>query len=377
MNYFLIAGEASGDLHGSNLIHGLKLADPDAKFRGWGGDLMAAEGMELNRHYRTTAFMGIWEVLKNLRTVFRNLKQCQQEVLAWKPDVVIFIDYPGFNLRMARFAKEAGFRTFYYISPKIWAWKASRVEIIKKYIDEMFIIFPFEKEFYARYNYHKVHFEGNPLIDAIDEKRAGLPSRADFLQKNQLSEKPVVALLCGSRKQEISLILPEMLEAARAFPDRQFVIAGAPSIDESYYQQFLGGVDTKVVMQQTYGLLQHAEAAVVTSGTATLETALFEVPQVVCYKTSSISYHVGIHFLKIPYFSLVNIIMGREVVKEILQFKLASEIEQELRKILTDSRYKEEMLTNYRKLKEISGGAGASRRVAEKMVDCLRNHPTT
>ncbi|MGE4568957.1 MAG: lipid-A-disaccharide synthase [Bacteroidales bacterium] len=377
MNYFLIAGEASGDLHGSNLIHGLKLADPEAKFRGWGGDLMAAEGMTLNRHYRTTAFMGIWEVLKNLRTVFRNLKQCQQEILDWQPDVVIFIDYPGFNLRMARFAKEAGFRTYYYISPKIWAWKASRVEIIKKYVDEMFIIFPFEKAFYARYNYHKVHFEGNPLIDAINEKRISLPSRADFLKENRLTDKPIVALLCGSRKQEISLILPEMLEAAKAFPDRQFVIAGAPSIDESFYRQFLQESGVQVVMQQTYALLQHAEAAVVTSGTATLETALFEVPQVVCYKTSPISYHVGIHFLKIPYFSLVNIIMGREVVKEILQFRLASEIRQEIQKILTDTAYREEMLTNYRKLKEISGGTGASQRVAGKMVNCLQNQPTT
>ena len=372
MKYFLIAGEASGDMHGSNLIHGLKLADPEARFRGWGGNLMEAEGMELTRHYRTTAFMGIWEVLKNLRTVFRNLEECKKEILAWQPDVVIFVDYPGFNLRMAKFAKTEGFKTYYYISPKIWAWKASRVEIIKKYVDEMFIIFPFEKAFYAKYNYHKVHFEGNPLIDAIEEKRAQLPSDAAFREQNGLSEKPLIALLCGSRKQEISLILPEMQKAAKAFPEYQFVVAGAPSIDENYYAQFLEG-NVRIVMHQTYALLQYAVAGVVTSGTATLETALFEVPQVVCYKTSALSYHIGIHFLKIPYFSLVNIIMGREVVKEILQFNLALSIETELRKILADSGYREQMLTDYRMLKEMSGGAGASRRVAEKMVRCLKS----
>ena len=371
MKYYLIAGEASGDLHGSNLIHGLKMYDPNAEFRGWGGDRMQDEGMVLVKHYRETAFMGIWEVLKNLNSVFSNLKQCRNDILLWKPDVVIYIDYPGFNLRMAEFVKGEGIKSYYYISPKLWAWNASRVKKIKKYVDEMFVIFPFEKDFYAKYGYYNVHFEGNPLIDAIEEQRTKLPARETFLKDNNLNDKPIIALLAGSRKQEISKILPEMVKVSGQFPAYQFVLAGAPSIDESYYRGFeLAGVS--LVTGKTYDILQHSHAAIVTSGTATLETAIFNVPQVVCYKTSSFSYNVGIHFLKIPYFSLVNIIMGREVVKEILQFDLDIKISAELKQILENDAYRSKMLDSYKELRVISGGSGASRKVAEKIICLLK-----
>ena len=372
MKYYIIAGEASGDLHASNLMRGLKTADPDARFRVWGGDLMQAEGGEIVKHYRDLAFMGIGEVVSHLPDIFGNMSFCKRDLLQHRPDVVILVDYPGFNLSIAAFTHKHHIPTYYYISPKVWAWQERRVKIIKKYVDRMFVIFPFEVGFYAKHDY-RVDFQGNPLIDAIDEKREKLPDRATFLQKNGLPDRPVIALLAGSRKQEISRLLPEMLAVRKHFPSYQFLLAGAPAIDPGFYQQFLAPEDqVTLLFGQTYDILKHAEAALVTSGTATLETALFRVPQVVCYKTGKMSYRIGTLFFHDKFFSLVNIIMGKEVVKELLQHDVAGRMQTELERILTDDAYRQQMLAQYDTLRELSGGRGASDRVARLMVSYLQ-----
>lgn len=372
MKYYLIAGEASGDLHGSNLMRGLKLVDSNAQFRYFGGDFMQEQGGELVMHYKHGAFMGIWEVVKNLGTISKNMKLCKNDIAQWRPDVVILIDYAGFNLKIAQFAKTLNIPVFYYISPKVWVWKESRVKTIKKFVDRMFVIFPFEVDFYKKHNY-EAFFAGNPLIDAIEEKLPTLPDSITFRNQNQLSDKPIIALVPGSRRQEIELILPEMLKAAESFPQYQVIIAGAPSMSMENYNKILGDKNIPVLFGQTYSILRNARAAVVTSGTATLETAVLNVPQVVCYKTSTITFEIGRHFVKVKFFSLVNIIMDKEVVKELLQFNLPQNISTELDKLLHDEKYRNEMFDNYKLLREKCGGSGASKRVADKMIKELTN----
>ncbi len=368
MKYYIIAGEASGDLHASNLMKEMKLLVPDATFRAWGGDLMAQQGAVLVKHYRDLAFMGFTEVVMNLRTILKNIELCKKDLLENRPDVLILVDYPGFNLRIAEFAKENGIRVFYYISPQIWAWKQSRVHKIKRTVDKMFVILPFEKDFYKKFDF-AVDFVGHPLLDAIAQKRSAFPSRADFLKKNNLSDKPIIALLPGSRKQEIETMLPLMLSVLPSFAEYQFIIAGAPSQTSAYYKQVLGQYDKPVIHDQTYELLSHAEAALVTSGTATLETALLKVPEVVCYKGGIISYYIARSLIKIKFISLVNLIMDREVVKELIQQELNTEnLTTELKKILhTQNRQK--LLKDYEELAEILGGAGASAKAAKLMIE--------
>jgi len=364
MKYYIIAGEASGDLHASNLMHELNKLDLNADFRVWGGDLMQQQGGQIVKHYKELAFMGFLEVIMNLSAIKQNFKLCKTDLLDFKPDLLILVDYPGFNLRMAKFAKENNIKTYYYISPKIWAWKKSRAWKIKKYIDKMFVIFPFEKKFYKNYDY-EVEYVGNPLIDELVHKKESLMTEDDFRRSNQLSEKPIVAILAGSRKQEIKYILPEMLHVIKKFPDFQFVLAGAPSFNAENYDFFLKGYPVKLIFNQTYDLLKNAHAAIVTSGTATLETALFNVPQTVVYKMNRLTYEIGRFFIYIKYFSLVNIIMEKAIVQELLQKKLPEKIENELSKILYDNEYREKMLENYKQLNEKMGSSGASRRTAE------------
>ena len=374
MKYFFIAGEASGDLHASHLMRELKNEDPQAEFRYFGGDLMEAEGGTLLKHYREMAYMGFITVVKNLDKIKANFKLAEAELLAWQPDVLILVDYPGFNLRMARFAKDHNIRTFYYISPKIWAWKTKRVKKVKKYIDEMFTIFPFETEFYAKYHY-PIRYVGNPTVDEL----AVRPNRDEtfdtFVSRNRLSGKPLIALLAGSRKQEISNILPVMTDAAVRFPEYEFVLAGAPSQPEEFYRQILKGKEIPIVFNQTYELLQQSKAALVTSGTATLETALLNIPQVVCYKMElgKIARWGRPFLLKIPYFSLVNLIVDREIVTELFQDRCTVEtVSHELTQVLENSFYLEKMLTGYDEMRRRLGGPGCASRAAKQMVELLK-----
>ena len=371
MKYYIISGEASGDLHGSNLMQAIKKRDAEAEFRFWGGDLMQAQGGTLVKHYRDLAFMGIIEVLLNIRTIFKNLKFCKEDLMQNVPDILILIDYPGFNLKVAEFAKENGIRIFYYISPKIWAWKTSRVKIIKRCIERVFVILPFETDFYKKYDV-KVDYVGNPILDAIENKKPQLASREAFLKENNLLDKPIIALLAGSRKHEISKCLPEMIKASEHYPDFQFVLAGAPSIEPGVYRPFIEGKNIAVLYDQTYDILNNSHAAIVTSGTATLETALFDVPEVVMYKIMLLTYIIGKPFVHIRFFSLVNLIMDKEVVKELLQFKLVENIKNEMDKILYDKAYRENMLENYRILHTRMGETGVSERAAELMLNYLK-----
>lgn len=372
MKYYIIAGEASGDLHGSNLMKGLKAEDEQADFRIWGGDLMEAQGGQLVKHYRDLAFMGFWEVLMNIRTILGNIKMCKRDILVFQPDVLILIDYPGFNLRIAKWAKAQGIRVFYYISPQIWAWHSSRVHGIKASVDRMFVILPFERDFYAKYDY-EVDFVGHPLMDVVEAFEAP----ADFTTVHQLNDAPIIALLPGSRKQEIERLLNVMLSIVPDFPGYQFVIAGAPSQERAFYERViqqspLSKEATERVHftdNQTYALLQHAEAALVTSGTATLETALFEVPQVVCYKGSSLSYYIARQVVNVDYISLVNLIANREVVRELIQDDCNPErIREELSAILPGGHRRHSMKSDYASLKTLIGQGGASRKAARLMV---------
>ncbi len=372
MKYYLIAGEASGDLHGSNLMKALGEQDESAEFRCWGGDLMEAQGGTLVKHYRDLAFMGFVEVLMNLRTILKNIKHCKQDILEYKPDVVILIDYPGFNLRIAEFLHEQGIKVFYYISPQVWAWKQSRVHKIKRVVDRMYVILPFEKAFYERFDY-EVEFVGHPLLDAISDYQQNKPSFETFTTENQLENKPIIAVLPGSRKQEIAVKLPIMLSVVSAFPDHQFVIGGAPSISHEFYQNIIGQQPVKMVQGKTYELLQQATAAMVTSGTATLETALFQVPEVVCYKGGKISYLIARKLVKVDYISLVNLIMEREVVKELIQDELHTKnLIFELNKLVNDPKHLERLKSDYLQLKEKLGGKGASTTTATSMLKTLR-----
>ncbi len=373
MKYYIIAGEASGDLHASNLMKELNRLDTSAEFRCWGGDLMKEQGAHLVKHYRDLAFMGFTEVLMNLKTILRNIEFCKKDILEHQPDVLILVDYPGFNLRIAEFAKANNIRVFYYISPQVWAWKQSRVHKIKRVVDKMFVILPFEKEFYEKFNY-AVDFVGHPLLDAVAAYRT---------KKEELPitvGKPVIALLPGSRKQEIDSMLPLMLAMLQYYPAYQFVIAGAPAQNNKIYQEHIdqaklhsaAASDVKIVYNNTYQLLQQSEAALVTSGTATLETALFGVPEVVCYKGGAISFAIAKNLVKVKYISLVNLIMDREIVKELIQSELNEvNLKRELDKLLTPNSRKI-MLSDYETLKMKLGGAGASSNTAELMIAYLK-----
>ncbi len=373
MKYYLIAGEASGDLHGSNLMKEINLLDQGAEFRFFGGDLMKEVGGSLVRHYRDMAFMGFFDVLFNLRTINRNLMACKSDLLAFQPDVLILIDYPGFNFRIAEFAHNNHIRVFYYISPKIWAWKEWRIKKIKAWIDEMFTIFPFETEFFGKHDY-KVNFVGNPLLDSIEEKRAGFRKRVEFLSDNHLDNKPIVALLPGSRKQEIRILLPVMSKLVKKFPGFQFVISGAASLDPALYRKYSANRSIPVIYGQTYELLSHSYAAVVTSGTATLETALLNVPQVVLYKMPSlgvIGYRIfRFFFLKIRLYSLPNLVLGEEAVREFIMDKMKYKlVKPEVKRLLFDENYRAQIFSSYNRLKQILGGPGASRRAAALIIE--------
>jgi lipid-A-disaccharide synthase len=370
MRYYIIAGEASGDLHASNLMRALRGEDAGAEFRCWGGDLMQAAGGVIVKHYRDLAFMGFLEVALNLRTILRNFRLCERDILEWKPDVVILVDYPGFNLRMARFSATRGFRVFYYISPQLWAWRSSRVGTIKKYVERMFVILPFEQEFYRKYGY-SVDFTGHPLPDAI-AAGAAASSPEEFRSRNGLAEKPVIALLPGSRKQEIAVMLKIMLDVVPDFPEHQFVIAAAPSIPPAFYESFTRGRDVRIVTGQMHDLLRNASAALVTSGTATLETALFGVPEVVCYKGSALSFWIARRVVHVKFISLVNLIMDRETVKELIQHELTPErLSAELAAILDPDRGAA-IRRDYKLLAEKLGGPGASGKTAKLMVQYLQ-----
>ncbi len=368
MRYYLIAGEASGDMHGGNLIKALKKRDPDSQFRVWGGDQMAEAGGDLVAHYREMAFMGFTEVMANLRTIFRYIRACKADLKKSKPDVLILIDYPGFNLRIANYAKQLGLRVVYYISPQVWAWKASRVKQIQKSVDQMLVILPFEPAFYQRYHY-PVTFVGHPLLDTIQEFEP-IP---DFFGHHQLSQKPIIALMPGSRKQEIATMLPPMLEAAGAFPDYQAVIAGAPGIDVDFYRQFIPHAqEVSTVHGASYSLMAYAKAGLVTSGTASLEAALFGLPEVVCYKGGWISYGIARQLVNIPYIALPNLVLNREAVTELIQGNYQTRnLINELDKILKDTRERKQQLNDFQELRQLLGEKGASERAAETIISSL------
>ena len=377
MKYYLIVGEASGDLHASNLMRALKEGDPQADFRFFGGDLMSEVGGTRVKHYKELAYMGFIPVLLHLRTIFRNMEICKKDIVGWQPDVVILVDYPGFNLKIAEYVKKhTDIPIYYYISPKIWAWKEYRIKNIKRDVDELFSILPFEVDFFKGHQY-PIHYVGNPCVDAVDAFRKNhTETFGEFVSSNSLEEKPVIALLAGSRKQEIKDNLPDMLEAAKPFVGQyQLVLAGAPGIDPAYYQQYIGAdVPVRIVFGQTYRLLAQAAVALVTSGTATLETALFRVPQVVCYYMAMgklISF-LRRHILKVKYISLVNLVANREVVRELVADGMTVEnVRTELDALLNDSAYRNNMLQEYDRMIEILGPAGASRQAASKMIELL------
>ena len=370
MKYYVIAGEASGDLHGSNLMKSLYNEDPNAEIRFWGGDLMQSAGGTLVKHYRDLSFMGFLEVALNIKTILNNIKICKKDILDFNPDVLIFIDYPGFNMRIAKWAKKLGMKTHYYISPQIWAWKENRIKDIKRDIDKMYVILPFEKDFYENKHHYQVEFVGHPLIDAIQNR---IPTNeSDFRKENNLSDKPIIALLPGSRKQEITKMLSVMLSVADDFSGYEFVIAGAPSQQYSFYSTFLRSKNCHFISNKTYGLLSISYAAIVTSGTATLETALFKVPEVVCYKGSWLSYQIAKRIVTLKYISLVNLIMDKEVVTELIQENYnTNSLKIELQKLL-EPNHRNEILKNYEALEMKLGGSGASLKTAELIVNNLQ-----
>lgn len=375
MKYYIIAGEASGDLHASNLVRELKKKDPEAEVRGWGGDLMRDAGVSIVRHYKDTAIMGFVNVLRKLGTLKANIRYCREDIRKWNPDVVILVDYAGFNLRIARFAKRIGLKVFYYISPKLWAWNTGRVKQIKRYVDRMYTIFPFETEFYRHYDY-PVYYGGNPLVDAIASRPCQEETFADFIHANGLPDRPIIALLAGSRKQELKYVLPMMLRMVPYFPEYQFVIAGAPSMAAEDYAPYVKDVSVHIVYGETYRLVSQAKAALVTSGTATLETALLRTPQVVCYNGEAprLSYFLFKTVVKVKYISLVNLIYGGEAVKELMmQYLTEDNLRRELSRILTDASAREKMLNAYDEIIRRLGSPGASARFAGMMVEALRH----
>ena len=376
MKYYLIVGEASGDLHASNLMKAIKSVDSSAEFRFFGGDLMSAVGGECVKHYRELAYMGFIPVLLHLRTIFSNMSLCKRDIVAWNPDVLILVDYPGFNLSIAEYIhKNTQIPVYYYISPKIWAWKEHRIKNIKRDVDELFSILPFEIDFFEKKHDYRINYIGNPCVDAVDAFLRNAPEeRGAFIERNGLADKPIVALLAGSRKQEIKANLPMMLEAVKYYPGYQPVIAGAPGIDKEFYKPYLDA-GARIVFGETYNILNNAHAALVTSGTATLETGIFRVPQVVCYATPMARLYSWLkkRFLKVKFVSLVNLVAGREVVRELVAADMTIDnIKSELGKILADGEGRAAMLKEYDRMLEILGEAGASERAAGKMVALLK-----
>lgn len=369
MKYFVIAGERSGDLHAGNLMKALKSEDSSADFRYWGGDYMqAVAGNPPTVHYNEMAFLGYYEVLVNIRKVLNNIDYCKKDLVDYQPDVLILIDYPSFNLKIAEFAKKQGIKVFYYISPKVWVWKEKRVFKIKKWVDKMFVIFPFEVDFYKKFDYDSF-YTGNPLLDEISDYT---PS-TDFIQKNNLSDKPIIGVLPGSRKQEVTGFLQDMLTIVKEYPDHQFVIGGVNNLSSSFYEPFIDNEQISVVYEQTYDLLSHSKVALVASGTATLETALFNIPQVVCYRLNKISAFIVKLFIKVKYVSLVNLIGNREIVTELLQENFnPTRMKEELDKLLFDKEYLQKMLAGYDELHDKMGEKGASIRTAREMIKCLK-----
>ena len=376
MKYYLIVGEASGDLHASNLMKAIKSVDSSAEFRFFGGDLMSAVGGECVKHYRELAYMGFIPVLLHLRTIFSNMSLCKRDIVAWNPDVLILVDYPGFNLSIAEYIhKNTQIPVYYYISPKIWAWKEHRIKNIKRDVDELFSILPFEIDFFEKKHDYRINYIGNPCVDAVDAFLRNAPEeRGAFIERNGLADKPIVALLAGSRKQEIKANLPMMLEAVKHYPGYQPVIAGAPGIDKEFYKPYLDA-GARIVFGETYNILNNAHAALVTSGTATLETGIFRVPQVVCYATPMARLYSWLkkRFLKVKFVSLVNLVAGREVVRELVAADMTIEnVKSELGKILIDGEERTTMLKEYDRMLEILGEAGASERAAGKIVALLK-----
>lgn len=372
MKYYIISGEASGDLHGSNLIAAIKRKDPKAKFRAWGGDLMKKQGATLVKHYRDLAFMGFVEVLLHLRIILSNMSFCKKDILKFAPDALVLIDYPGFNIKIAKFAHKHNIKVYYYISPQVWAWKKRRVHTLKKVVDKMLVILPFEKDFYNEYNVD-AQYVGHPLLDSISKTKQ--TSKLSFTRQNKLNaKKEIIALLPGSRKQEVSRMLKVMLKVVDQFPNYQFVVGCAPSLPLSYYKSIIGNANVKLVVNKTYQLLQVSSAAVVTSGTATLETALFYVPEVICYKGNPISYLIAKNLIKVKYICLVNLIMDRPVVKELIQNDLTPDnIADELRLLLTNHKRQRQLLDDYEELRMILGNAGASKNAASIIVSDIKN----
>ena len=374
MKYFIVAGEPSGDLHGSNLMKGIVAEDSEAQFRFWGGDKMAEVGGKENlaKHYRETSFFGVVQVLRNLKTIFGQIDECKRDIEAYNPDVLILIDYPSFNMRIAKWAKAYGIKVYYYIAPKVWAWKEWRVKEIRKYVDRLYTIFPFETEYFRSKGVEPI-FCGNPLCDSIAQYKAQMPSREEFLKENDLDERPVVALLAGSRRSEIKDNLADMVAISRNFPNYQFVVAAVPWIDKALYDKMLAGTDVKVVCNKTYDTLIYAEAAIVTSGTATLETALMNTPEIVLYHVPKIYEWLRPIVLKIPYISLVNINLNRECVREIVVNKIDVEaVSEELRSILKGGLAREKMLADFAELQAMMGGEGSSHRSAKDIVKSLK-----
>ena len=371
MRYYIIAGEASGDLHASNLVAEIKKKDPKAEFRGWGGDLMKRQGVDLVKHYRSTAYMGFVEVAVNIRKVMGNISLCKQDLLEYQPDAVVLVDYPGFNLRIAQFAHDKGMKVFYYVSPQVWAWKRRRVKKIKRSVDQMIVVLPFEEAFYRRYGVN-VNYVGHPLLDEL--AKLDTSNRSVFLRRNNLGEKrEVIALLPGSRSQEVKRMLGIMLKVVPHFPNYQFVVAGVSSLDKKMYKSIIGNADVTLVENQTYELLQNSSAAVVASGTATLETALLAVPEVVCYKANGLSYRIAKSLVKVNYISLVNLVMEKEVVKELIQNELTEEsIVKELERLLHDGKRQRRLLEDYDELRDRLGNVGASERAAELICNGIR-----
>ena len=359
MKYYIVTGENSGDLHAANLVNELKKIDNNPVVRAWGGERLISEGVSIAKNIDTTNFMGIWSVLKNFRTIIANIDFCKRDVLSFKPDALILVDYAGFNLRIAQFAKKNGLKVFFYISPKVWAWNRSRISKIKKYVDHLLVIFPFEVDFFQKFGVEVIYI-GNPLLDEIEKKDHSFSFK---------SSKPIIALLPGSRKQEIEVMLPKMLDVVESFPSYQFIIAATNTFTKEYYESFINKKNVELVFNETYGLLSNAEAALVTSGTATLETALFKVPQVVCYKTSWVTYLIAKNLIQIEYLSLVNILLNKEAVKELIQTEFNKEnLKKELKQLIIE---REKMLIDYNKLSRLLNKRDASKNAANFIIDTI------
>lgn len=369
MKYYIIAGEASGDLHGSNLMKALYIEDPSADIRFWGGDQMAAQGGILVKHYKELAFMGFWEVLINLKTILNNIAFCKKDILHFQPDVLVYIDYPGFNMRIAQWAKKQGIPNHYYISPQIWAWKENRIKKIKRDLDALYVILPFEAPYFKEKHHYDVTFVGHPLIQVIKEERQKKETLSLEISEN---DKPIIALLPGSRKQEINKMMPVFLSVIDRFPQYHFVIAGAPGIDPQWYQKFTLHPSVSLLHNQTYALLKNAFAAIVTSGTATLETALFGVPQMVCYKSSAFSYAIAKRIVQLDYISLVNLILQKEVVKELIQEECTLEMITKTLTHLGEEKVRDKIELDYQGLTELLGGKNASQEVAQAIIAALQ-----